>query len=420
MRVLFVVWPVRAHLLPQIPLAWALQGAGHEVCFASHPDLAETVSAAGLSPVPLGADNGIPELYSVLDYTFSEEERARLADELGIAPEDRSYLWDMYSSYYAPQVRIFHPEWASPEEPHPGSDDLVAFARGWQPDLIISEAVWLSAAIAARACGAAHARSLWAPDYCGWGRERYLAAGKEDPLAEMVRPAAERHGVTVDEELLLGHWTIDPTPVALPKLTGVRTVPVRRVPSTGVAPVPKWLYPRPERPRVALTLGASMREYMVNKPLVAAFLEMVAELDVEAVATFNGAQLEGQRLPDNVRTVDYLPLRQLLPTCSAIVHHGAGGTMAAATAHKVPQLIEMDGLEAHLYAPYVTGRGAGLTVNHLEDSVSEMRKRLLRLLDEPSFQEGAEALHADWLAQPAPADIVPTLEKLTEQHRTRP
>ncbi|MGW5071371.1 nucleotide disphospho-sugar-binding domain-containing protein, partial [Streptomyces cyaneofuscatus] len=28
--------------------------------------------------------------------------------------------------------------------------------------------------------------------------------------------------------------------------------------------------------------------------------------------------------PGNVRTVDYIPLTQLLPTCSAVIHRGAG------------------------------------------------------------------------------------------------
>lgn len=419
MRVLFVVWPVQAHFYPQIPLAWALQGAGHEVCVASHPDLADTITAAGLSAVPLGKDTGIPALATIGEYVTGEEQRAALADRLSIAPAERAYPWDMYSSYYVPEIRIFHPEGATPQDVNPGADDLVRFAQGWQPDLVLWEGVWLAAAVAARSCGAAHARSLWAPDYLGWGRARHLAAGLADPLAELVGPVAERYGVPVDAELLLGQWSIDPTPAEVPRLTDVRTVPVRRVPSTGATALPGWLHPKPERPRVALTLGASMRNYMINKPLISAMLDMMDGLDIEVVATFNEAQLEDQRVPDNVRTIDYIPLTQLLPTCSAIVHHGAGGTMSAATAHRVPQLIEMDGLEAHLYAPYVTGRGAGLTIDHQKDSTSEMRKQLLRLVEEPSFQAGADALHADWLALPAPADIVPTLERLTAQFRDR-
>jgi hypothetical protein len=40
-----------------------------------------------------------------------------------------------------------------------------------------------------------------------------------------------------------------------------------------------------------------------------------------------------------VRVVDFVPLNALLPTCSAVVHHGGSGTFAAVLEHGVPQLI---------------------------------------------------------------------------------
>lgn len=43
MRVLFAVWPAVPHLYPAVPLAWALQGAGHEVSVASHADLSHEI-----------------------------------------------------------------------------------------------------------------------------------------------------------------------------------------------------------------------------------------------------------------------------------------------------------------------------------------------------------------------------------------
>ena len=44
-------------------------------------------------------------------------------------------------------------------------------------------------------------------------------------------------------------------------------------------------------------------------------------------------------LPESVRHFSYVPLRQLLPHCSAIVHHGGMGTTARALAAGTPQLI---------------------------------------------------------------------------------
>ncbi|MGH3625709.1 MAG: hypothetical protein ACRDQ5_28710, partial [Sciscionella sp.] len=56
MRVLLTIPPAVAHLFPVIPIAWALQGAGHQVCVASHPNTAESITAAGLIAVPVGVD----------------------------------------------------------------------------------------------------------------------------------------------------------------------------------------------------------------------------------------------------------------------------------------------------------------------------------------------------------------------------
>ena len=44
-------------------------------------------------------------------------------------------------------------------------------------------------------------------------------------------------------------------------------------------------------------------------------------------------------LPDSVRHFDYVPLGQLLPLCSGIVHHGGMGTTARSLAAGTPQLI---------------------------------------------------------------------------------
>ena len=51
MRVMLTPWPNPAHLYPIVPLAWALQSAGHEVCIASHAALAEPVGFwVGVAP----------------------------------------------------------------------------------------------------------------------------------------------------------------------------------------------------------------------------------------------------------------------------------------------------------------------------------------------------------------------------------
>jgi glycosyltransferase (activator-dependent family) len=425
MRVLLTMWPAPAHLYPMMPLAWALQGAGHEVCVASAHNLAPAITAAGCTAVSLGTPDTTPDLDlpTVFKYALDEQTRNGILAALTDEPADE---WPaiMFSTYVMTSMRMFHtPKDQQPTVPMAGVEDLVDFARRWEPDLVLWDPVWPSSAIAAKVCGAAHARQIWGPDYCGWATEKLgrLAASPTgappNPLAEMMRPIAERYGVEVDDELLMGQWTVDPTPPELRLPTGRLVVPVRRVPCTGTGVVPPWLYPVPSRPRVALSQGMSARKIGGQESNTAALLEAVGGLDIEVVATLDEVQLAGQKVPENVRTVEFVPLNQLLPTCAAVIHHGGGGTLTAAIAHKVPQLIETEGMESAAYARYLTSYRGGLSMNHREHSVAELRDGLSRVIEDPGFRAGTEALHARWLAMPSPNDVVPALEKLTTECR---
>ncbi|MFI5807676.1 nucleotide disphospho-sugar-binding domain-containing protein [Streptomyces sp. NPDC051561] len=431
MRVLITLWPNPSHLYADIPVAWALQGAGHEVRIASHPDLAEAVTAAGLTAVSLGTAATMPslDLDTYASAALDEDHRSRLRDTLGVRAADgfaAQQAWEVYSTYHLIATRILHPAGVVPSDPAPATDALVEYARHWQPDLVLWEPTWPGAAIAARAAGAAHARLLWGLDVGAWASDRFAAhraelsaAGLEDPLTEVLRPVAERYGQQIDDELLYGQWTVDTTPPEMQLRTSARTVEVRRVPYTGVGVVPEWLHPAPSRPRVALSLGVSVREHRNDNSLIDHMLQALGGLDIDVVATLNDEQLAGVTVPDNVRTLGFLPLNQLLPTCDAVIHHGGGGTTAAAVAHRVPQLVVEGGggLEAWAYADWLTAAGAGVTLNHEKQSVEQIRAEIHRVLTAPGFRAGAHRLHADWLSRPSPNDVVPALEQLTAQHR---
>lgn len=150
---------------------------------------------------------------------------------------------------------------------------------------------------------------------------------------------------------------------------------------------------------------------------------MVADLDVELVATLNESQLEGvPRVPDNVRIVEYIPLDLLLPTCSAFIHHGGLGTWASAIPFQVPQIIpvELWGIESPVTGPYMAARGAGVALDRSTQSVEDMRKQLIQVLEDPSYREGAARVHQEWLSAPNSHDIIPILERLTAHNRSRP
>jgi hypothetical protein len=447
MRVMLTPWPNPAHLYPIVPLAWALQSAGHEVCIASHAALAPRTAGVGLPALALG-DSSVTPIGPGNPWPAGLEAKfERMTEQLALNPFDREQ-WDIYYQFMLPSMWDFQPYGASPEDPHRELDELVAFARNWQPDLVLWDPCLPIGAIAAKACGAAHGRMLWGLDYFAYNVDRVAERlGKPggptvDPLAETMRPGALRHGVEVDDELLVGQFTVDPTPIGMRLPTTTRTVSIRWEPFSAQTPIPEWLYEPLDRPRIGLTLGLSQRLFFKDGwEHVAKLMDMVADLDVEVVATLNSDQLACVgRLPDNVRTIDYLPLNQLLPTCSALIHQGGLGTFAAASALSVPQLIidfEVDNgttvvvgedgveqlatekhTESSLTANYVIQRGAGLPLD-IRQPVADMQKQLVRILTEPSFQEGAASIYQDTVASPTPNHIVPVLERLAAQYRRR-
>lgn len=422
MRILIAVAPLTAHLYPSVPLAWALQSAGHEVRVASDTELAGQITATGLTALGLGE-------HTAQFASLTEAELDAFSDALGF--EAGSYpdrLWRALRYYLVAIFKRYHPDEEGRQEL---ADNLVGFARDWQPDLVVWDPACPVGAVAARECGAASARMMWGPDYTAWIRsslvERFddpasAASADADPLAAVLAPVFRRFGYDFSDDMLFGDFTVDPIPMRLPGPEGLRRIPMRWVPYTGAAPVPQWLTQPPTRPRVCLSLGVTGRTVNdgPDTRVMAAF-EAVAKLDVEVVATVNAAQLgEDPDIPDNVRILDYMPLTQVVPTCSAIIHHGGFGTFCAAAAHGVPQVIITDQSGAAMSsARYLEAAGAGVALPESEVTTAQLADGLSQVLTDPSFRRGAAAVYGDLTAAPGPGEIVPILERMTAQFRTR-
>lgn len=463
MRVLLTCYPANVHLYPIAPIAWALQSAGHEVRIGTHlhAGFADQLTRTGLIPVSLGnPDDPEPILREDARMSAMPEEVDAYAKLMDLTPDEREH-WICFYQYLINPISMY----LRPDLPY--ADDLVAFARSWKPDLVLWDPVFAPGAVAAAASGAVAARFLGSMlDWPGFFhdkleayRPQLEAAGLEvNPFAEAMRPLAERYGVTVDKELLYGQWTVDPLPAGIRLETGLPKLPVRWVPYATAQNAQPWMHEPLERPRIALSLGESMRR-VVNGDFgrTPKLFEALAGLDVDVIATLNSRQLDGvERIPDNVHVSDWLPLSQVLPTCSLHIHHGGSGTAMPAVASKVPQIVTdtdesnmlrrvtstapsgtamtSSDYEAvgeaiwelpakHMMAPwwsnYVTEYGAGVRMNYQTMSVEEIRKQILEVLHGQSFRAGAAKLHDIWLATPSPNEIVPALERLTAEGRSR-
>lgn len=428
MRVLVALTPEKSILHYLVPLAWALRTAGHEVLVASQPRLAPAITQAGLTAAPVGRDcdpwrltSGHPERLAEL--------RAGLPAPYDAVERPGAATWAELQGGMADAVRGWHRLTNLPT-----IAGLVAFARSWQPDLVLWEPLCFAGPIAAAACGAAHGRLLFGIDVFGATRalHRRLRAARPDPtdtaagtacdpLADWLAGYGRRYGFGFTEDLVTGQFTVDPVPasLALPEMACTEPLRMQYVAYGGAAIVPSWLRQPPEKPRVAITLGLSATEVFDGYTVpLADVLTAVAGLDVEVVATVAaGHRAALGPLPKTVRVVSYVPWHALAPTCAAIVHHAGAATLLTTARHGVPQLALPFHFDQPLLGRRLAEHGAGLAIAAADITGARIRDAVARLLDEARFRQRAAALCAEIRALPSPNRLVAALEERVAHHR---
>ncbi|EXF23863.1 glycosyl transferase family 28 [Nesterenkonia sp. AN1] len=413
MRFLFTTFASLPHLQLQVPIAWALRAAGHDVCIASQPDLMREITSSGLTGVPVGQpldlagyvrDGGpLPGKHSVAD----------------IAEDNPELLTPAYTTTALGTYGRFVSGYLADDEM---LADLVTFGRVWKPDMIVWDALTYVGPVAAEILDVPHVRTLFGPDYVAHmlARHREHDLGVDDPMTSWILGRLERSGHRPvrrnDDALTLGHATIDPLPGVLRSTPFVgEHLPIQQIPMSANGIYPAVAIELPKRPRVCLTLGYSSRAYGLPAPSVSAILEGLADLDVEVLATLDSSQLKGTVLPDNVVASDYLPLDLVLPTCSAMISHFGINTLNTAIRHGLPQLYVGDGLDmwgGSRVADSMVAVGVAKAIHHNEISPSLVRTELSELLTDPGYSRAARALQEEVSATSTPHQLVADLERI--------
>lgn len=397
MRVLFTTWAAPGHLFPMVPLAWALQAAGHEVRVAGPPSCQESVVAAGLSGVRVGEDAALKE----------KGKRPELAAWGRPArwPSGWSANLDLLDEDQRRIVRALYEKQSAVAEVM--LDDLVEFGRWWRPDLIVHDALSLAGPVLAAVLGVPCVGHGWE---IGSTLHPPTGSSNTEPLPAYLELFARR-GV---EPVEPARW-IDPCPAAMRPAGGppLRRLATRCVPYNGASQHPDWLPKTTNRPRICLTAGVAGARYRDpdGPDVLRLTLDALAATDAEIVLAPSGPMAQ-DKLPDQVRVARGVPFQMLLSTCDAVVHHGGAGTAVTSVVRGVPQLVVPPSPICTEIGYGVERAGVGEMLDRL-DSTELLAKRVTELLAaRESYQRAAERVRADMATLPTPAGLVDQLLSL--------
>src|SRR4051812_3646868 len=176
MRILFTTLPGYGSIQPLVPMAQALQAAGHDVAFAASATFCRVVTEAGFRCLPAGVDWSLDDR----DVVF-----ARVRGTLGPESAPFSPVRDVFAGYMAPRM----------------VPDLLAIARAWPFDLLVRDPLEFGGCVAAEVLGLPH--TAYGPLFCFWDGAWHNAPGEvPKPELDGLRAA---HGLPPDPTLAMLH-----------------------------------------------------------------------------------------------------------------------------------------------------------------------------------------------------------------------
>lgn len=366
MKVLVVSTPGSGHLNPLLPLVEAFLAGGDQVVIAAAAEAAPLVEKTAARFVRAGNNEG--EWFKRL------QARIRGNPGDGIDPERINH-------YFLP--RLFG-EIATDDM----IDDVVVCGREFAPDLVLFETYALAGPLAADVIGVPSAHQL-------------LSAIPDPEVMELVDDAVSPLWRSFGRDTpgfggVYRDVTIEICPQSLESL---------RIPSGDrltlqPAPLPQMAPQKSTRALVYLTLGTF---FNANFDIFRAVLDGLADEPLAVVATVGSDQDPAAlgQVPGNARVERFIPQASLLPTCSAVVHHGGAGTTFGALAHGLPQVVVPQGADNFDNAAMVERSGAALVLRPGEVTADNARNAVRLVLNEPGYAEAARQAAAEIAAMPS-------------------
>jgi UDP:flavonoid glycosyltransferase YjiC (YdhE family) len=386
MDVLFTCVVGYGHFNPMVPLARALQAAGHSVRFATDPGFSAHIRSVGFEAEPAGLDQ-------------RDAWASFLAATPGFAeapPEDHLRLLTpgMFGTARVPRML----------------EDLGRLLDSRPADLVVHDSAELAGAIAAEVAGIAHAEH-------SFGILRPMAVRSD--AADVLAPISDRLGVRNPGvggnrgELYLD---VCPPGTQQPEIAEVERV--QRLRPIGFddaadAPLPDWVADLPVRPTVYVTMGTVFNDVPA---VFRAVLDGIRDEPVNVIVTVgpkgDPASLGPQ--PANVHVERYIPQSRLLPHCDLLVSHAGSGALLGALNAGVPILAIPQGADQFMNAERIVEVGLGLRLLPAELAADAVRDSTRQLLRDDRFRSVARRERTAIAEMPTPETVVSILEALVD------
>jgi UDP:flavonoid glycosyltransferase YjiC (YdhE family) len=391
-RILYTAAPGYGLLFPTVPLIWAARAAGHEVLLATTSEMTEAGARAGLCTTDVYPDRDTWQMLMGAMTTLTKDRDPTVFDEL---PEEFRIATRSGNPFGLFTLTM--------------TEGTIEAGRAFGADFVVYTSDHAAGRLAATALGAPALevgnRISWSMRDADFRHNRHF---DHDAVEVAVR---QKLDIPDGGPKLLAR--IDPRAPSMGGLIedepderdGVPWWSMRFVPYNGGAVVPGWVSQPPRRLRVCVTLGTVV-PIMNGTSSLSVVIDALGAMDVEVILAAGRADLSDLGdLPDNVRSVGFLPLSTFLPTCSAIVHHGGSGTTAAPLYYGVPQLVLPGFADNPMSAQRVADRGVGLSHDPSTVDAPTVRALVHRLLTETEFATAAREVSAEMATQPSPAAV---------------
>ena len=281
----------------------------------------------------------------------------------------------------------------------------------WRPDLVVCDEIDYGGMIAAELLGLPHATVL------------VTAAGSlatAEVVAEPLDELRAERGLPPDPQLTVParHLVLSPFPPSFrdPRCPLPPTAhsfrPGARAAATAAPGEPPWPVRRAGAPIVYFTLGTEFN--VESGDLFSRVLEGLVELPLNILVTV-GTDIDPAELgplPPHVHAAQFVPQELVLPHVSAVVSHGGSGTLIAALARGLPQVVVPMGADQPLNAARCEQLGVARALDPVRATPAEVRDALDTVLTDPSYTSAAGRLRAEIEALPGPPYAVQQLRRL--------